>query len=360
MAENPRFGRENSPSRILQIALVSACKLRDMAVSRWSPSYLYHQRQLATAILQEVLPSLSPPANLPPPTTWTVRHVVRTVTDRGVVMLGPVGQPVIAVLKMAHTPQAILSLQRNNAALKLLHADERLGSWRTLIPTLLAEGVVHGYHYAIEQAMPGCNAQGLLNDSVLGPRLQLSAAKAINQIHEATSSVITVGEEIFERWVGVHLRVLRYWNESLPSAMRNRPAIETLASQLRQSLFGLSLSASWIHGDFWCANLLVTPDGSAITGFLDWDLAAADDLPQLDQVQLLISTRKILRGREIGSIMVELLKGGSWLPYEQAILDGAKLPGDTVDLRTLLLLTWLRDVATNLTESARYPDKWYW
>ncbi len=275
-------------------------------------------------------------------------------------MLGPIGQPFIAVLKMAHTSQAIHSLQRNNLTLKLLHADERLGSQRTLIPTLLAEGVINGYHYAIEQAMAGRNAQELLNDSVVGPLLQLSAAKAINHIHAATVSVITVNEEVFERWVGVPLQVLRYWNESLPSAMRNRSAIETLASQLRQSLFGLSLSVSWIHGDFWCANWLVTPDGSAITGFLDWDLATADDLPQLDQVQLLISTRKILRGREIGSIMVELLKGGTWLPYEQAILDGAKLPGDPVETRTLLLLSWLRDVATNLTESARYPDKWYW
>jgi hypothetical protein len=58
--------------------------------------------------------------------------------------------------------------------------------------------------------------------------------------------------------------------------------------------------------------------------------------------------------------MVELLKDKSWLPYEQTILDGAQLPGDTVDIRTLLLLSWLRDVAANLTESARYPDKWYW
>lgn len=360
MAEHLRSVQQNNPSRILQIAGVTMRKVRDTAVSRWSPSYLYHQRQLAATILHEVLPMLSAPANLPPPTTWTVRHVIRTVTDRRVVMLGPVGQPPMAVLKMAHSPQAVLSLQRNNATLKLLHADERIGSWRTLIPMLLAEGVVNGQHYAIEQAMPGRNAQTLLADRVVGPRLQLAAAKTISQFHEATASSITVGKDEFERWVGVPLQVLRCWNESLPSTMRNRPAIETLASQLRRSLLGMSLAVSWIHGDFWCANWLVTPDGSTITAILDWDLAAADDLPQLDQVQLLISARKILRGRQIGSVMVELLKGGNWLSYEQAILDGAQLPGDKVELRTLLLLCWLRDVASNLTESTRYPEKWYW
>ncbi len=358
MAENPRFGRLNTAWVIKRIPSVTMHKLS--AAWHQSESYANQQRQLATIILEQVLPTLSVPVNMPSPTTWTVRHVVRPVHDTCVVLIGPAGQPFTAVMKIPHTQRTVIGLQRHSRALKLLHADARLDSWCTLIPTLLAEGVIDGQHYVIEQAMPGHNAQGLLNDPEVASRVQLSGAEAIRQFHKATASAITVEATVFERWVGVPLQVLSYWNESLPSSMRYNTAIRELSSQLRRSLSGLDLTASWTHGDLWCANLLTARDGSKITGIIDWEFAAADDLPQLDQVQFLIATRMDLRGGQLASTTVELLKGRSWLPHEQSILDSAQLPGDTVDVRTLLLLNWLRRVAVDLIKATGFRGELFW
>jgi len=47
-------------------------------------------------------------------------------------------------------------------------------------------------------------------------------------------------------------------------------------------LAGRTLTVSWVHGDFTPGNILVTPDGTSVTGIIDWDHSASKELPQLD------------------------------------------------------------------------------
>jgi aminoglycoside phosphotransferase (APT) family kinase protein len=105
-----------------------------------------------------------------------------------------------------------------------------------------------------------------------------------------------------------------------------------------------------VHGDFAPRNILVTPDGAALTGIVDWELAAQDDLPLLDLLLLLLWVRMVVHRCELGNIVRALLAGAEWTRHEQALVDAAEvaLPGDAVGMRALVLLCWLRNVAASL------------
>jgi aminoglycoside phosphotransferase (APT) family kinase protein len=135
-----------------------------------------------------------------------------------------------------------------------------------------------------------------------------------------------------------------------------------LSDELHHALSGRTLTVSWVHGDFTPGNILVTPDGASVTGIIDWDHSASKELPQLDLVLLLLSTRILVQRRELGDIIRELLIDNRWTAQERALLDNAylALPGDALDVRPVVLLTWLRHVASNLSKSADYARHRLW
>jgi hypothetical protein len=100
----------------------------------------------------------------------------------------------------------------------------------------------------------------------------------------------------------------------------------------------------------------VRQDTGALGGIVDWDRAAAQQLPLLDILHLLAYTRKMRRRTELGQEIVEYLLPAAFPTEERAIVDEAigrlDLPQSTDFLATAAWLYWLRFAAANLS---RYP-----
>lgn len=316
----------------------------------------------ARALVPAILPRIPPPADAPPPASWAVQRLVPTVNELTVVTLGPPERPPAAVLKLPRSDAAVTNVRRQGMVLATLQADPCLGAWHALLPKRLAEGEIAGQVYAVEQVLPGVDARQVLSDPATRARLLGAAAAAIGLLHRRTTAAVVVDAGILERWVERPLRLVRGVTAARPGAGGGRRAIERLAAELRDALAGRTLAVSWVHGDFAPGNILATPDGATLTGIVDWESARPADLPLLDLLQLLLSTRMSVQGRELGDVVRALLDGSEWSPDEQALLDAARsaLPGDAVEMRALVLLCWLRHVAANLAKSTHYAGHRLW
>jgi hypothetical protein len=117
------------------------------------------------------------------------------------------------------------------------------------------------------------------------------------------------------------------------------------------------MSAGWIHGDLWPANVLVTGDRPEVSGIVDWDSAEDDELAIHDRLHLAVTTRRLVERQELGPVIAGLLTGGGWTDDDRAVLDvqpGGGLRDGVSGLLepTALWLYWLRFVESNL---ARRP-----
>jgi aminoglycoside phosphotransferase (APT) family kinase protein len=189
-----------------------------------------------------------------------------------------------------------------------------------------------------------------------------TAMSVIGELHTRTATSTTVSSAIVERWVDAPANAMRVFVTSPRSWAWADGVIDRLVEELHDALEGRTLSLGWVHGDFVPTNILMSADGVAVTGIVDWELAASNDLPLIDAVALLLSTRAHRRRRELGLVVREVLTGAAWCDAEKALLGSAssRLRGDPVDSRTLVLLWWLRQVAGNLTKSVRYTGTGLW
>jgi aminoglycoside phosphotransferase (APT) family kinase protein len=275
-----------------------------------------------------------------------------TSTGLAIVVLAPVGEPLCCVIKMPMTSGAADRLERETAVLTALHADDRLGRWRALLPHPCAHGSVDGQVYRVDTALPGY--------PVLEPRMGADAratllgvaADAIQVLHRATARTLPTEFDPIESWVEVHLRELER------RAGRRRPTTSLLVrlrDELHVALAGQTFSASWIHGDYWLGNvlfgnLLFSTRGSMTDkpkGIVDWDASASLELPLHDLLHLLLYTRRQLTGRQLGHIVRDQMLHGAWFAEERLVLERCATWGDDESLseRHALLLYWLRHAA---------------
>jgi O-antigen/teichoic acid export membrane protein len=321
-------------------------------------NYRANRRHVATAakLLPSILPAITLGPDMPPRVTWVVHRLITTDTDVTVVRVGPPRQSSPVLLKLARTCSGIASLRRQTEVLANLNADSRLGEWRTLLPTVLATGECEGQEYVAELMLPGCDARSTLVNPDVRARMLVTAATAIGELHRRTAALTTVDSGLLEHLIEQPLSALRHCSTASLTDAGTDQAIARLAAELREALSGRSLSVSWIHGDFWPGNIRITPDGTKVLGIVDWDQAVPDGLPLLDTLMLLLFVRMAVQRTELGGVVRALLNGTPWTRHEQALLDmtQAALPGDAVELRSLVLLCWLRHIATAVTTSTRY------
>ena len=95
---------------------------------------------------------------------------------------------------------------------------------------------------------------------------------------------------------------------------------------------------------------------------IDCELAAPDELPQLDLMQFFITTRMIRQQCEYGDVIRTLLTDHGWQEPERLLLATAQkaLPGVNLADRTLLLLCWLRHSAASVTKAEQYAHHRWW
>ncbi len=320
---------------------------------RWT-----HRRDLArtNALVPAILSMVEDQTGMP----LALARVHRTAwTPTGVVVISIArpGRLPSVILKLPQSPTGVVSLERHAATLTALFADSRLGDWHTLLPRPLARGDIDGQFFLAEEALPGREARFLLHDPAANRRVHDAAAAALCQLHRRTASTVTVDEELLDRWVGRPLAIIRHVSAPLRLADQSNRHLDEIEKLVRAELHGRTVQVGWIHGDFWVSNLLMTADGSRLTGVVDWDRSAPNALATHDLLQLLIQTRRLMTRRpEISEVMRELLSGGAWTPEERRLVETANLPelSDRDDRRMMLLLYWLRYLANYLTQ---YPER---
>lgn len=294
------------------------------------PSRRRAARELGGAVLAahaDLLPDALPaPAQL-------------TSTDLAIIPVAAPGRAPGAVIKLALSDAAGRRLEREEALLSALQRDSQLGGWRRLLPRPLAHGTVQGRRYRVERALAGRAPVARLADCAARRRLLALAADTIAVLHRATTT--TLPTDPSDPWVDAHLRELaRHAGRQAPLAEFAR-----LRERLHQALSNQVFRASWIHGDYWLGNILC--DNQEPVAIVDWEAAAALELPMHDLLHLLLYSRRLRTGAELGQIVSGLLRGGAFTGEERQLLTRHEAFGGCGSLseRDCLLLYWLRHVA---------------
>lgn len=261
-----------------------------------------------------------------------IERVLPSVSDSAVVMLEG------AVLHSSCSNAGAAALNREYDVLTQLSADDRLGYWRHLLPSVLEAGD----GYLLTTRISGhAGRQVSVAESV-------AALAAIRDLHDRTSRLDTLDECRLGDLVDTPAAVVR---GALGTEWQRR-RVALLASDLHATLKGRTVDLGWTHGDFHPGNVLY--DVGRVSGIVDWD-QAADSLVALDNVLWLLTATS--DRRELGRRVVDRLRRERcWTEQECAVL---RSPDDETG-RALLLLTWLRHIAGNLTKSERYAASPIW
>jgi aminoglycoside phosphotransferase (APT) family kinase protein len=242
-------------------------------------------------------------------------------------------------VKCARTELVRQTLGRQRSVLAALHADERLGPWRRLLPRVVACDLEASPPWKVESWLPGVSGATLLRrrPAVAG-RLTKAALEAIEELHRATGRPERVDATHLARWVDEPIAVLR---------QRLRPyrqdgyeaSLVALRERLHRQLHGRELSIGWVHRDYHPGNVLYTREGRHVSGIVDWGGAVPDGPTELDRRLFGLAVARQTDRRMFGELVIEALRDGD---------DG------------LLLLAWLWHVTDNLDKSARFVASRLW
>lgn len=289
---------------------------------------------------------------------WEVDRIVSVTSDVAVLTVEDG-----LVLKLARTDQGEASIRRSVGVMEQLREQQRLAELHRLIPTVVAQGHRDGRLFTVEEMLPGRDARSAMADDERRPRVTRAALEAIRILHERTASTAVIDEQLVAHWVDEPVQMIRRLAERHRSLTRQLPALDSLQPALRGALIGRATTVSWVHGDFVPGNVLVAPDSDAVTGIIDWELAERCDLPVVDVVQFLLAAHIEARGGELGDLVAGLLCGSPSTAETLDMIDQERPHSSAVQelgSKELVLLSWLRHLASNLGKSRQYDDHSWW
>ena len=331
-------------------------RMREMATEVRGYS---HQIQFlfgAGASIRNILASLGEPG-------WRVRRIISVDQARAVVEVGLAGSGAgEAVLKISRNPAAARVMERERKLLSQLRADPRLDQLLSILPDELSWGRMGEAAFVVERVLPGLDGRTLLDDPIRTTRMQSAALDVAAVLHGRTARIVTVDPDLTNRWIDEPLRQIASLRAMYPWVALHASALKRLGEMLREPLLGRRLAVSWVHGDFFPGNLLMSPDGSSVRGLVDWDLAAADDIPVLDAMQLVIGTNLIRDRSELGQMVLRLLDGNGFSAGEAEALEKAQAQFEPhgLSMREAVILNWLRHIGCNLSKSAHFSQHRRW
>ena len=280
---------------------------------------------------------------------WRFERALRSVSDVTVYIVRA-GHGETGVLKVATTASGANSLRREHDVLIRLRSDRQLDNWLALIPDPLAAGTAGAWTYLLTNRLPGKDSR---NPALAETDCLTSAAiAAIAPLHRRTEQTRVVDDRLLEFLVDEPA-------EAIMMSLSCADVVKRLTGTLRSDLAGRELTLGWTHGDFHPGNIMLGAD-RRVTGIVDWDAAREHDLPTLDVAFWLLTIPEHGRSRGIGGRVADRLnRGQPWTTAEERVLADTTA-GNLIDGRTLLLLAWLRHVASNLAKSARYAESPLW
>jgi hypothetical protein len=212
--------------------------------------------------------------------------------------------------------------------------------------------------FAIEECLSSRDGRATADDPIATEVLMSEALEVIGEFHRLTATRRQVDARVLAAIVERPIDIVRANTSAGLFHFRAR-SLDRLAAWLRSSLVGLDLEIGWTHGDFHLGNVLIDDSGRRVVGVIDWGRAESDGLTVLDGFTLVVLERATATGQEIGSYLLELLND-----VEQSVLE--RVHGETlrelqgllktdsnIDVRCVLLLTWLKHVANNLKNEDR-------
>jgi aminoglycoside phosphotransferase (APT) family kinase protein len=293
---------------------------------------------------------------------WQIGTVHRARSGTRIAQVRSARDGRAGILKITDAPDGALGLDREWTVLSALAAEPRLEVLRPLLPEVLAAGSGGGWSYLVQGSLAGAPATA---GAMRAPRSLLTEASMIaGRMHGATATPRMITESEVDEWIGRPLAAVRSLvGDRLGTS--EMTTLDRMAGELEAGVIHATIPLGWIHGDLWSDNILVDGPGGAITGIVDWDSASDAGLAAHDQLHLVLYTRKLLAGTEIGlEICRALGTDPEWDALEVAALETgtAHLPGATEAARRRLgiLLYWLRLVEMNLARQPRATHTRRW
>ncbi|MER6420160.1 phosphotransferase [Streptomyces sp. NPDC001137] len=283
----------------------------------------------------------------------------RTLSDLLVFRLDGGAAPSVMV-KHPRTQRAVASLARECEVVQRLEHDERLGSWRRLVPQVEQRRLQGPLPLVVQRCLPGIEGDTLLQRSPqLTHQVALSALGAIRELHLATGRTEEVTTRLSD-WVEPQLSVLarevRWCRHG-----RGADAMSVLRGRLQCALFGRRLLVGWTHGDFHAGNVLLARREGGLLGVIDWVGAVPDGPSAIDCRTFVLTMRHQHEGRQFGRVVAEAVRDDSLRPEDRRLLSEVGEPvTDNQGETALTLLTWLWHVAGNVAKSARYGRSHRW
>ena len=294
--------------------------------------------------------------------SWVVTGHLRTLNDVLVSSVAPVGRPALALLKRPTTDAGERAIRRQEVILRELRRQPGLDGWTRAVPSVLASGQAGGRSFLVEKMLPGVSADKLLRNGGDQQAVITAAEAAIDPLHRGTGMTWRLDEQLLGTLIDEPLERLRPAVTGRSKLAAAETALEPLRGELRAGLTGRTVRTGWVHGDLCPGNLLVAADGSGPAGLVDWEQSQPVGLPELDRLQLLLTTRMAVRRQELGEVVTDLLRDESWEEAERSLTEGIASNGSApaIPTRTWLLLAWLHHVAGNVGKSERYARSRVW
>lgn len=310
--------------------------------------------QLVEGAVVEALVRLASSSSVRIPAGTVGWDPVETQSDLLVAKFGEKGAAPQAVLKVATSDAAGMELRSAVRVISDLRADPRLVEWRRLLPEVLCSWSTPGGGCVVEKCIEGVDGRSVdWNDPCTAERGLVSAASAIGKLHHLTRRLVVVHTDWVTEWVGDPAETLA---TLYPKLDWRTASLRRIESEAADDLLGRRLSLGWAHSDYTPGNLILSPDADEVRGVVDWGGGSPNAPAFLDAVTLLISSRMLIQRRELGGVVVDLLRERRLTPAEESLLH----TDDRLDIRTKLTICWLNHVAANLRKAAFYRTRLMW
>ncbi|MFO1133577.1 MAG: aminoglycoside phosphotransferase family protein [Hyphomicrobiales bacterium] len=282
-----------------------------------------------------------------------------------------------AILKRSGTPSGMAALRQQAGNLRQLAAENATRHCCFRVPEILALRKAARTTWSLESYIAGHDGRLAVLDADSRMAVLVAASDAISSLQTTGAALRPADEAWVAEWVEKSCAIAGGVVRTIATEPTRVQAIDTLSSCLAHHFKDQPVSSGWYHGDYCPGNLIVdsawvegdrNSGRGAIAGIIDWDRAGHDAPPNFDICQLAIALRRTLTGRQLGTVVADLIAEGRWSDDELTWFSqveslkgsGGEWTRDPDAMRAMVLLVWLRLVRSNIEKSPPFASNRLW